>query len=38
MDMKDRAKEKEELEELRARIMSEGHSNPDDAYKKVSKC
>lgn len=33
LDSKDRAKEKEELEELRARIQAEGHDDPDQAFK-----
>ena len=37
-DAKDRAKEKEELEELRSRILSEGHDNPDDIFEKVRFC
>lgn len=35
MDTRDRVKEKEELEELRNKILSEGHDNPDAAFQKV---
>ncbi|KAK7077876.1 hypothetical protein SK128_003723, partial [Halocaridina rubra] len=35
MDTRDRVKEKEELEELRAKIISEGHDNPDAAFQKA---
>lgn len=35
MDTRDRVKEKEELEELRAKILAEGHDNPDAAFQKV---
>ena len=35
MDNRDRAKEKEELEELRSKIMSEGHDDPDGTFKKA---
>lgn len=35
MDTKDRVKEKEELEELKAKILSEGHENPEEAYEQV---
>ena len=34
-DNKDRAKEKDELESLKAKIMGEGHPDPDKVYKKV---
>ena len=36
LDNKDRAKEKEELEELRNAILAEGHDDPDEAYRKVA--
>lgn len=35
-DAKDRAKEKEELEELRVKIFSSQNKNPDEEYRKVS--
>lgn len=35
VDMRDRAKEKEELEELRAKIISQGHDNPDMAFQRA---
>ncbi|RXG73203.1 RNA-binding protein 25 [Armadillidium vulgare] len=35
MDTKDRVKEREELEELKAKILSEGHENPEEAYEQA---
>lgn len=34
-DTKDRQKEKEEIEELRAKIFSSQNKNPDEEFRKV---
>ncbi len=34
-DVRDRQKEKEELEELRNKIFAEGHSDPSATFEKV---
>ena len=36
VDHKDRQKEKEELEELKARILAEGHQDPNAEFERVS--
>lgn len=36
-DTRDRQKEKEELEELKAKILSEGHSDPSATYEQVNR-
>lgn len=36
LDNKDRVKEKEELEELKSKILAEGHDNPEAAYEEVT--
>ena len=35
-DARDRAKEKEELDELRTKILAEGHEDPEGAFEIVS--
>lgn len=37
-DERDRKREKEELEEIRQRLLAEGHPDPDAELQRVSSC
>lgn len=37
-DERDRKREKEELEEIRQRLLAEGHPDPDAELQRVSYC
>lgn len=38
VDERDRKREKEELEEIRQRLLDEGHPNPDAELRRVCLC